>query len=269
MVGLLLGAIALIFLIWDTPRLLTSGYLWGGLLIGSAPVAVWYSFQGLHYGQVFFTHFFNQSWQRVWQPIDDRSSYSWYYLLEICKYAWPWLLFLPQGLKLAWENRNLGWAKLVLIWSGVYLIAISAIATQLPWYILPIYPALALIVGAKLGEVWNWPNSQSYSRVWVVGLGLLGLIGLGSSLYFGGLGPKLDWHLQLVLAFLALTYLMAAILVAQKDVQFISILLWGMYVSLLLFSISPDWIEEPTPNPIKPAAAIKDNTQPKLFLISG
>ena len=40
--GVFLGAIAIVFLFWDTPRLLTSYYLWTGILIGILPVACWY-----------------------------------------------------------------------------------------------------------------------------------------------------------------------------------------------------------------------------------
>lgn len=52
-VGVLLGAIAFLFIVWDTPRLLTSSYLWIGMLLGSAPVVGWYWAQWLRYGADF------------------------------------------------------------------------------------------------------------------------------------------------------------------------------------------------------------------------
>ncbi|MGB3761420.1 MAG: glycosyltransferase family 39 protein, partial [Rivularia sp. (in: cyanobacteria)] len=48
--GILLGIVAMIYLFWDTPRLLTSKYMWMGMFIGAAPVAFWYGAQWLHYG---------------------------------------------------------------------------------------------------------------------------------------------------------------------------------------------------------------------------
>lgn len=265
MMGLLLGAIALLFLSWDTPRLLTSWYVWLGLLLGSAPVAAWYAAQFLHYGQKFInTGLLDQSLHRIWTPVENHKGPPWYYLLEIVKYAWPWLLFLPQGFRLAWENRNLGWAKLVLVWSSVYLVVVSLMVTKLPWYVLPVYPALALVAGAQLGEVWHWPSSRSYPRIWSRFLGLLGLIGFGGSLYFGGLGPTVNWHLQLMLASAALTLIVAAVLVAQKDLQFILILLWGTYISLLLLMTSPHWVWElAEAYPVKDVAAMVKNHTPE------
>ena len=52
-VALLLGAIAIAFILWDTPRLLTGSYVWSGVLLGSIPVVAWYWAQWQHYGQAF------------------------------------------------------------------------------------------------------------------------------------------------------------------------------------------------------------------------
>lgn len=256
--GLLLLAIALLFLFWDTPRLLTSRYLWMGLLTGSAPVAVWYAAQWLHYGKIFIsTGLVGQSLKRIWTPVENHSGPPWYYLLEILKYAWPWLLVWPQGLRLAWENRHWGWAKLALLWTGIYLVAISVMGTKLPWYVLPVYPAVALIGGAQLAEVWNLPSNQSYPRAWVAGLVALGLGAFASCLYVARLGPIIDWHLPVILASAAITMLIAAVLVAQRDLQFMSILFWGTYVSLLLFVSSPFWVWElKEAYPVKPVAEL-------------
>ena len=258
MMGLLLGAIALIFLAWDTPRLLTSPYLWGGLLLGSAPVAAWYAAQLWRYQQMFISiGIFNQSLQRIWIPVENHAGPPWYYLLEIFKYAWPWLLFFPQGVRLAWENRTSSWAKLALVWGGVYLVAISVMGTKLPWYVLPIYPALALFCGAKLAEVWYWPSSESYPRFWTPCLTVMGLVAIVGSIYFAVFAPKLDWHLSLVLASAAMTLLVAAFLVSRRNLQFIAILFWGTYVTLTIFMTSSHWVWELAEQyPVKPVAAI-------------
>ncbi|MBD1837270.1 glycosyltransferase family 39 protein [Coleofasciculus sp. FACHB-64] len=258
MMGLLLLNIALVFLAWDTPRLLTSLYFWIGLLLGSVPVAAWYGAQFLHYGQAFVnTGIFSQSLQRIWAPVENHAGPPWYYLLEILKYGWPWLFLLPQGLRLAWENRNMSWAKLVLVWMSVYLVAISVMGTKLPWYVLPIYPAVALLGGAQLAEIWNAPSKKSYPRSWVPLLTVMGLAALSGSFYFAAFGPQPNWNLQLVFASAALTLLITAVLIYQKDLQFIPLLFWGTYVTLLLLMTSPHWNWElAEAYPVKPVAAM-------------
>jgi 4-amino-4-deoxy-L-arabinose transferase-like glycosyltransferase len=264
MIGLIIGAIAIFFLALDTPRLLASVYLWLGLGLGCLPVTAWYAAQLHHYRQVFWeVGILGQSFSRIWTPVDERKGAPWYYLLEILKYGWPWLLFLPQGLKLAWSNCNLGWAKLVLVWSSVYLVAISIMATKLPWYVLPIYPALSLAVGAQFYETQNnWFKEDRSAQSWIVGLMILGLGTAIGSLYFSGVWGRADLSLLLVLSAYSLTLWLGATLLTQKDRQFIIILLWGAYVSLFLFVKSPHWVWELNEAfPVKQVAAmVKANT---------
>ncbi len=263
--AILLGAIALVFLLWDTPRLLTSWYMWLAILMGTAPVAFWYYAQWLHYGQVFTSvGVVDQSLSRVWKSVEDHSGPPWYYLLEILKYTWPWLIFLPPSLRLTWENRNLSWAKLVLVWSVVYLVAISLMETKLPWYVFPIYPSLALACGGKLSEIENLPIPSSYRRFWVAALAVMAVVATAAMIYFR-IGPESKSDLQLVFVAVAACMALAAILVARGDRQFLKILLWGSYVSLLLLMNSHYWVWELGEDyPVKPVAAMIQRANPEV-----
>lgn len=260
MMGLLLGAIAVSFLIWDTPRLLTSIYFWFGLWLGSIPAIAWYVVQWMHYNQQFTDAIFNQYLERIWDNVDAHQGPIWYYCLEILKYSFPWLIFSLYGVRLAWENRNWSWAKLILVWSGLYLIAVSLMETKLPWYILPIYPALALAGGIALTKAYHLPSYRSYPRAWTIVLGLLALLTtiactfLYLDITLGWLNIK-DHFLLIISGALAFTMSVGTILIAQRDEQFISVLIWGMYISLLLFVSSPSWIWELNEAyPVKPVA---------------
>ncbi len=276
--GLLLGAIALLFLAWDTPRLLTCRYLWAGFFCGSAPVFTWYIAQWSRYQQVFLgNHFMTQSFNRLWEPVSQNQGPPWYYLIEILKYAWPWLLVIPQGWRQAWEQRNLGWARLLLLWAGGYLLVISGMKTKLPWYILPLYPALALVAGMQLAQVWQMlsgilkPEGRppAYLKLWAVGFGLLALGSWAGFLYFRGAFSTVgDASLQPLALALALTMTVTTVLILRQNAQFIAVLIWGSYVSLLLLVASPHWNWELAEAfPVKPVAAlIRQNTPPGQVL---
>lgn len=265
MVGVLLLAIALIFLQWDTPRLLRTPVLWSGLALGLVPVGLWYGSQGLHYGAEFLSNnLVEQSFGRIWTPVEANTGPPWYYLLELVKYGLPWLLFLPQGCKLVWEQRHLSWAKLVLVWSSVYLLAISLMSTKLPWYILPLYPALSLIVGAQLTLLWNqglhagvkqtpepYPHDWSRMFVW------LAIASFSASLYFGWWHSQPDGFLLTIGVVMGITFIVAALLVQRHNPQFIPVLLWGTYLALLLLMVSPHWLWELAESyPVKPVAQL-------------
>lgn len=264
LLGILLGFVALIFLVWDTPRLLSSWYLWGGIAIGSAPVICWYVAQWLHYGNLFTERaIVQQSLNRIWQGVDNHSQPPWYYLLEIIKYSFPWLLFLPSGLNLIWENRNLSYSKLILVWLGVYLLAISAMTTKLPWYVLPLYPAFALAVAVQLTQLWNISYRTTYPRAITSSLALLAVVSWCGSLYFSAWSPGQNGQVQLISTALAVTMTLAAILTAQGDRQFILILFWGCYLALILLMTSRHWVwEVAEAYPVKSVAALVQSYTP-------
>lgn len=268
--GLLLGAIAGLFLIWDTPRLLTSRYLWLGIAIGAVPVGLWYGAQWSHYHRLFIeAHLLNQSLVRVWGTVGNNNGPVWYYLWEILKFGFPWVLFLPQGLRLSWENRGLSWARLALVWSGVYLLVISAMQTKLPWYALPIYPALSLMVGAQLSRMWNpvgmgirQQRSIVHARIWFAVFAVFAVVAWSLSGYFTFFAPQPD--LQLISSTLAFTITVAAILILRQDTQFISVLIWGTYLTLIVLMMSSHWVWElAEAYPVKPVAAMIQRHTPR------
>ncbi|MBF2063969.1 MAG: glycosyltransferase family 39 protein [Calothrix sp. C42_A2020_038] len=261
--GVLLGAIAFAFLLWDTPRLISSWYMWIAIAVGCLPVGLWYTAQWLHYGHTFTNvGMVDQSLSRIWQPVEGNSQPPWYYILEILKYIHPWLLFLFASFRLTWENRNLSWAKLVLVWSGLYLVAISIMSTKLPWYLFPIYPSLALALGAKFAEIENTPLLTSYPRLWITGLGILAVVATGGSIYYSFASP-IKPDLQLIFAAVAGTMALGAILAERGDAQFLKVLLWGTYISLLLFVKSNYWVWELNENyPVKPVATMIQRANP-------
>ncbi|MEM7769645.1 MAG: glycosyltransferase family 39 protein [Cyanobacteria bacterium P01_A01_bin.37] len=269
-IALLLGAIALLFIIWDSPRLLRSKYLWIGLLLGMIPAIIWYAYQQAEYGQDFWSvHVFSQSLNRVTETVENNSGPPWYYLLELLKYGFPWLVFLPIGLTLAWGDRHYSWAKLTLVWLGGYLAVISVMSTKLPWYVLPMYPAIALVVGQELYRLWETLSGESFKRSpssryrWVLSgfFAFLSVVGWVGSFYFGRV--ENEGELAIMLAALGLTMLTTAVLVWRRDRQFITTLIWGFYVTLLLFVSSNHWVWELGEDyPVRPVAVMMQRALP-------
>lgn len=265
--GILLVAIALAFLAWDTPRLLTSAYLWSGFGLGCIPVVLWNGAQIVRYGNEFLgIHFWNQSLKRVSDPVEDNRGTVFYYALEVLKHGVPWVLFLPVGLRHAWENRNLSWAKLALVWSGVYFVVISVMQTKLPWYAMPLYPAFALMIGAQIQEFWqpamfSDPRPIPKARIWMAVFLVLSIVAWAGTIYYG---MRAQPDVQLVFSTLALTLTVASILVARQDIQFIVVLIWGTYLTLLALMMSNHWVWELQETfPAKPVGVMIQRATPK------
>jgi 4-amino-4-deoxy-L-arabinose transferase-like glycosyltransferase len=128
--------------------------------------------------------------------------------------------------------------------------------------VLPVYPAIALAVGVQLAEFWNQPYPK-YPRVAIAFLTLLALASWVGSFYYSPWSPAQDWEVQIILAAVALTMTIASLLAARGDRQFIVILVWGMYVSLLLLMTSSHWVWElAEAYPVKPVAALIQSGTP-------
>jgi 4-amino-4-deoxy-L-arabinose transferase-like glycosyltransferase len=250
-----LGAIAFAFLLADGQiALLRNPYLWLGLVLGSWPVVAWYTAQWQHYGTSFLqVHFQSQGLERLSQSVENHGGPPWYYLLELLKYAWPWIVFLPGGLHLAWQKRHSSWGRLVLIGMVAYLGIISVMKTKLPWYIMPIYPFFALAVAAQLAQLWQ--NRKCYSRSLVGILLFLVVVGIAGCVYFIVADPQ---PVLIVMGgVVALTMGIAAWQVHQNNPRFILILLVGMYLTLGLLMTSKSWLWELNEAfPVKPVAAL-------------
>ncbi|NDJ15794.1 ArnT family glycosyltransferase [Myxacorys almedinensis] len=275
MLGVLLGAIALGFLAWDTPRVLASRYLWGGFFLGCVPVALWYGAQIQHYGQLFIeTHLLDQSLKRISDQVSNNRGAIWFYGLDILKNGVPWVLFLPAGFRYAWEHRNLGWAKLVLVWAGVYFLVISVMQTKLPWYSLPLYPAFALVVGAQINRLWTplladlrHDRAIPQARIWATWFTVLAIAAWGLWAFYT-FSPQAEVDLQLIFATLAFTLTVTAILILRHDTQFVAVLIWGMYLTLLTFVMSDNWVWElQEAYPVKPVAAMIRQYTPQKQVI--
>lgn len=255
MIVLLLGAIAFLFLVANGQLALwKSPYLWAGLFFGTAVPLAWYIAQWQHYGGNFLqVNFQAQTFNRLVQSVEGHSGPPWYYLIELLKYAFPWLLFLPGGLYLAWKKRQTTWGSLILIGTIVYLGTISLMRTKLPWYIMPVYPFLALAIGANLSEVWQ--KSHFRGRIWAGFLAVIAIAGLGGCVYFVIAEPQPVLIAMSIV--LAISMGIAAWLIKKCDRQFIPVLFSGMYLVLLLLMSSQSWIWELNEAfPVKPVAVL-------------
>ena len=266
--GVLLGGIGIIFLVWDTPKLLRSGYFWGALLLGIVPAIAWYVLQYCQYGVAFFgVNLGQQTFNRILEPIENHANPPWYYLIEIVKYTLPWLLFLPGGVKLAIRDRRLSWAKLTLSWGGIYLVAVSLMGTKLPWYIIPFYPAFSWLIGANLANIWH-SRRQVYPHARTIAVGFLALVSWGASLYYGLFSNPSDRDLQLILAVIGFSLTVATALLWFSSRYFLIAIAAGLYLALLLLFKSHHWVWEiAEAYPVKPVAAnIKQHTPPQQII---
>lgn len=255
MLVVVLGGIVVLFLVTNRQLiLLKNPYLWIGMVLGNTPAIGWYVAQWQHYGHAFLqVHFQDQAFDRLGQAVEGNTGPPWYYVIELLKYGFPWLLFLPSGFYLAWKKRHTAWGCLVLVSTIVYFFTISVMRTKLPWYVMPIYPFLALVIGAKFSVIWQ--RDKFHEPLWAIFLAIIAVAGLGGCVYFAMTDPQPVLIAMSIV--LAITMGMVAWLIKKSDRNFIPVLFSGMYLVLTLLMSSESWIWELNEAfPVKPVATL-------------
>ncbi len=264
-----LGAIALLFVIWDRRwSVFTNPYIWVGLLLGLLPATLWYGAQIGHYGSQFLAvHFQSQGFDRIATTVESHAHPPWFYALEIVKYSLPWLLFLPQSYAFIWQQRQASSGKLILTGSLCYLGLISAMGTKLPWYVMPLYPFMSLALGAYLAEI-----SQHFKRDPVPLHFLLyglAIAAAGGTVFIAFSDPQ--WSLLLLALVVAGMFGVAGWYWQHQQATFIPVFIGGMYCTLVLLFVSQSWLWEINEAfPVKPiAAVIQTQTPPAAEIFMG
>lgn len=234
-VGILFIITLFTFFCWDTPRLITSGYFWLGSILGSV-------FPLIYYGYLLIGTDNAASLLDISLRFEHFSPLA---CLKLLLFALPWFIYLKEGGQLAWKEPQWSWAKLVIIWGGIMSVGglLTNFFDPFPMW-LSIYPVFALIGGMVMSYAYQWPKDNTYPLSWSYFLFSLAIMTLmaGLSFYFELLHFNShlslfvhNHHILLLMSALMITFLVSGILIIRQNRQFISILVWGLYVSSLLW----------------------------------
>ena len=121
-----------------------------GLLIVIAVVSPW--LVTLHVRQPDFlpTTLKHDVLTRTMKPLEGHNGPPGYYLLTVWATYFPWCLFLPVALVVAWKHRRLAPIRFALAAAMGPWLVMEFVQTKLPHYVLPAFPALAFLTADAL-----------------------------------------------------------------------------------------------------------------------
>jgi 4-amino-4-deoxy-L-arabinose transferase-like glycosyltransferase len=170
-----------------------------GILIYLAIVAPWYAAVSLKGGYaenlIVVTNF-----TRYFKAFAHTRPF-YYYLTTAPPYFLPWFIFLPGAFYLCFSRQTKSEHRQLLfafLWVVGLFIFFSISKTKRSEYLLPIFPAMALLVGYVIDRsLRRWDESLFWRRLisWpiLIVIGLLATAGIGSAVY--GAILSLEWLL--------------------------------------------------------------------------
>ena len=115
-------------------------------------------------------------------PEFNRSQGWYYFILVLAAGFFPWSALLPLAAGDMWRKKFADSNRFLAIWSLLPLIFFSFSKSQLPQYILPIFPALALGIGRFLAENFLGAGARRWSLVsapWVFVIAVMSYLLVG------------------------------------------------------------------------------------------
>jgi 4-amino-4-deoxy-L-arabinose transferase-like glycosyltransferase len=98
-----------------------------------------------------FAHFFfvHEHFERFLTRVHARYEPDWYFIPVLLAGFLPWTTLLPRTLSGAWRDARAGdgAAGMLALWAGFIFVFFSLSQSKLIPYILPLFPALALLAG--------------------------------------------------------------------------------------------------------------------------
>ncbi|MFM9974353.1 MAG: ArnT family glycosyltransferase [Beijerinckiaceae bacterium] len=176
---------------------------WLGLLIIAVIVAPWLVAIAMKSGGSFFADSIGkdmlakvgQGQERHWGPPGLYITLFWVT-------AWPLAIFMALAFRFTWVERRDDGVAFLLAWIIPCWIIFEVVQTKLPHYVLPLYPAMAVLAVLAIerdGVPYHWRSARFASALAL----LVPLLMLAAALVG-------FWHLDKTLPFFALPFLLAA-----------------------------------------------------------
>lgn len=123
-----------------------------GVLLFGLIAAPWFILISIREKEFFQFFFIDQHILRFLTTKHRRSGPLYYFVPVVLGGMFPWSIFLPRAVVRLWRAKE---TRLFFIWSLVVFTFFSVSGSKLPPYVLPIFPALSIILGRLFDGEWQ------------------------------------------------------------------------------------------------------------------
>lgn len=133
-------------------------HLFSGILLFMAIAAPWFIAVSIANPEFFHFFFIHEHFERFLTKTHGRYEPWWWFIPILAAGILPWLIPLVDSLIRAWKTEPAAQQRFkpkrfLLIWAVFIFVFFSLSGSKLASYILPIFPALALLIGDHLSRI--------------------------------------------------------------------------------------------------------------------
>jgi 4-amino-4-deoxy-L-arabinose transferase-like glycosyltransferase len=155
-----------------------SKHFWQGVLLAVLLVAPWHILMCVWYGRAFIDEYIGYHViARSTRTLEGHASGYFYYVGKLVDGFFPWCLLVPFAIisivKRNLKDQSQSWILLLL--SGPVFGLYTVIPTRRPWYIVPLYPALAILIAVFISNLYQ--SRPIYRRPVIAACAVLIIVG--------------------------------------------------------------------------------------------
>ena len=240
---------AMVFVIYSISardwKIWTRLHLFTGTILFLAITAPWFVLVAQRNPEFLEFFFIHEHLQRFTQDAHSRTGPIYYFVPLLLIGLLPWVAQLPGSITQAWQERSktfsCGW--LLSCWFLVIFAFFSVSQSKLPGYIIPVFPALALLIGNRLDHLLDQNNSLSFTwRFQTIGFAVLAGIGF---LFLSNIGKQarpdeveayaqyVHWIIAALIVLIAFC-LYASFQSKRNGIQSIVSFAWGFFLCAII-----------------------------------
>lgn len=231
--------IAVIYSLFSAGRKPSKGILnWKAMILFLAIALPWHIAEYIERGREFFDlYIIKHHFQRFTEINSGHSGPFYFYALTLLAGFFPWVFFVPGGIKESLAKRKSP-AFFALVWLSFILIFFSLSKTKLPNYVLPVVPPSAILVSeAILSRRWL---RFSYYAILATSLALgAGILFSGKYLLQQGIDPG-SWIVPLATVFFMIAFSGLYSILGKKDLFFLKTFSMAVLLVLILMRGLPE-----------------------------
>lgn len=166
----IVGPAAIMITLLIERQLLTtfkSRHFWQSIVLATLIILPWHLTVLLQHGQAFFGKYLGYHViERATRPIEGNSGNFLSYFRTVLQSFFPWVYLIPFAFILSVKDtlKPHSSSRVLIVFFLVVFGLYSLVSTKLSWYILPLYPILAIFIGYLFQKA----QASSTARSWIL-----------------------------------------------------------------------------------------------------